>query len=569
LALLAAAGTMIVVAVGAVGVQSLRTVTDGQRRAQEMHTLEQAAITMDELNESLRADVVEEFVPNATPVSNPDIDADLTELRDTAADFGAMPVSGLDRSRLRRLAVDEAAFAAQAEQMLSSADPIQLHTFVQTAAALTDRVDALDADVEQLVVRLQGHQRAVQRRALLSFLAAACLSAILLAAGGWWIRRSLLASLTRVAQVASAVADGNFTARNPTRDAGEVGVLVDVIDKMAHTLQQSFTQQAREAGRHEFAGRTERALQRIDTEEELASVVSVAMSVIDDRLPMELLIADSSESHLVPVSTSDTAGPANCSAASPWSCPAVRSGQTLVQPSGRDIDACPRLRERQEGALAAVCVPLSFMGRSLGVLHAASPDGLPDDEIRQRMGLLGERTAARLGGLRAFARAEVQATTDTLTGLLNRRAFDEQVRRIAASGRDYGLLLADLDHFKRLNDIHGHGMGDRALRLFSDVLRSSLRQIDIVARYGGEEFVVALPDVDVDEALAAADRIRTALQQATVGTGIPSFSVTIGVTHSTNAGNLPDQLEIADDALMTAKRAGRNACLVGAQRTEI
>jgi diguanylate cyclase (GGDEF)-like protein len=473
----------------------------------------------------------------------------------------------VQRSRLRSLAVDEAAFAAQAEQMLSSPDPIQLHAFEQSAAALTDRVDALDADVEQLVANLQQRREVVQRRALLSFLAAALVSAMVLAVGGWWIRRSLLASLTRVAQVASAVADGNFAVRNPTSDAGEVGVLAEVIDRMAHTLEQSFAQQARESRRHEFAGRSERALQRIDTEEELAGIVSVAMSVIDTDLPMELLIADSSESHLAPISISDSAGAANCSVGSLWGCPAVRSGQTLVQPSGRDIDACPRLRERQEGSLAAVCVPLSFMGRALGVLHAASADGLPDVEIRQRMGLLGERVAARLGSLRAFARAEVQATTDSLTGLLNRRAFDEQVRRIAASGRGYGLLLADLDHFKRLNDVHGHAMGDRALRLFSDVLRSSLRQIDVVARYGGEEFVAALPDLDVDEALAAADRIRSALEQATLGTDVPSFSVTIGVTHSTNATGLADQLEIADNALMTAKRTGRNRSLVGAQRT--
>jgi diguanylate cyclase (GGDEF)-like protein len=293
------------------------------------------------------------------------------------------------------------------------------------------------------------------------------------------------------------------------------------------------------------------------------------MAAIDPELPMELLVADSSESHVARVGVSDTAGAPGCAVASPWGCPAVRGGQTLVQPSGRDLDACPRLRERENGSLAGVCVPLSFMGRSLGVLHAATPGDLPDQRVREWIAILGERAASRLGGVRAFARAEVQATTDTLTGLFNRRAFDDHVRRLQLSGQGYGLLLADLDHFKHLNDVHGHGMGDRALQLFSRVLRESVRPDDVIGRYGGEEFVVALPDTNLEGALRAANTIRTALERASAGTEIPAFSVSIGVAHSDHARALPEQLAIADAALLAAKRSGRNTCLTGSPGQEL
>jgi diguanylate cyclase (GGDEF)-like protein len=152
------------------------------------------------------------------------------------------------------------------------------------------------------------------------------------------------------------------------------------------------------------------------------------------------------------------------------------------------------------------------------------------------------------------------ATTDGLTGTANRRAFDAILERElerAARGREsLALIMVDLDHFKKLNDLHGHQVGDEVLRTVGDTLLSSCRQFDTVARYGGEEFVLVMPNCEPTEAAAAAERLRT---------WVAELQTVVPVTASLGVASFPADaldptglIEAADTALYESKRAGRN-----------
>lgn len=158
------------------------------------------------------------------------------------------------------------------------------------------------------------------------------------------------------------------------------------------------------------------------------------------------------------------------------------------------------------------------------------------------------------------------ALTDALTGLPNRRYLIERLGQEWAEAtrhdRPLACLMLDVDHFKRFNDTHGHDIGDEVLRNTAIVLRKSCRGYDVLCRYGGEEFVVVCPGADLDAAHKIAERVRAAIETNTVTTGNGlRLRVTISIGVAANSGNVPDAdalVKAADDALYTAKDAGRN-----------
>lgn len=163
-----------------------------------------------------------------------------------------------------------------------------------------------------------------------------------------------------------------------------------------------------------------------------------------------------------------------------------------------------------------------------------------------------------------IANAELgrQAQTDALTGLLNRRVFDPMLERMLADARRHrralSVLMVDADHFKRINDVHGHPVGDQVLRMLADTLRSRLRASDVVARFGGEEFGVLLPETNEAEALITAQSLvdRIAAQEHPVWGKV---TVSIGVaTCRDGLTSAQDVLRQADEALYRAKAEGRD-----------
>jgi diguanylate cyclase (GGDEF)-like protein len=202
---------------------------------------------------------------------------------------------------------------------------------------------------------------------------------------------------------------------------------------------------------------------------------------------------------------------------------------------------------------------VSIAGRATGVLHATADHGeLPSTRSITTLELVARRAGERLTMLRAFARSEMQAKTDPLTGLLNRRSLEASARNLVDNGESYVVAYADLDHFKTLNDVHGHDAGDRAVRLFARVLRDSVRPSDTPARYGGEEFVVVLPSCGPADAATVMERVRNSLAAAIADGAGPEFTVSVGIAESSVTKTFSETIEAADAALLHAKATGRD-----------
>ena len=168
-----------------------------------------------------------------------------------------------------------------------------------------------------------------------------------------------------------------------------------------------------------------------------------------------------------------------------------------------------------------------------------------------------------LANLRNLAVAEIRAATDGLTGLPNKRAVTDALKRTFAQASmtkaPLALLVLDLDHFKQINDQRGHPVGDQVLASVGATLRSALRSRDFAGRNGGEEFAVLLPDTEIAAALDIAERIRAAIAEITLPGSDVLVTASLGVSGFPAHAATLDRLErLADAALYVAKRQGRN-----------
>jgi diguanylate cyclase (GGDEF)-like protein len=252
-----------------------------------------------------------------------------------------------------------------------------------------------------------------------------------------------------------------------------------------------------------------------------------------------------------------------------WTAWVLRSaeGPYLLESVAEHRDRMPLLVLDEGGGRgeSLLAFPLRARGRTLGALVLAGRRGSFTAAARRVLGILSNQAAATLSLIQDKERQKELAARDGLTGLYNRRAFAELlVQAIAREDRQSGrlsLVLADLDHFKKLNDTYGHRAGDAALRAAAHVLASHLRKGDQAARFGGEEFVVILPGTDEAGAVQLAERVRAAVQKHR-----PAFEgARLGLTASFGLAVWPRDgqdadalLAAADRALYVAKQGGRN-----------
>src|SRR5688572_22475908 len=441
-------------------------------------------------------------------------------------------------------------------------------------ADLEPRRVALEAALRESMARLRGVLQRAESRVISEadraaqmhtwLFGGALLVAALVALMLWAIARSIQQSIHAVGEVAQALAAGDMDNRCEPHGSDEVGALARMINLLADTMQGMLTRLRSEANRSSFSNQLVEALEMADSETEADRVIARAMNTISDVHPMELLLADSSRAHLERACVHPKTGSPNCSVDSPYSCIAVRRGYPQIFPDAEALNACPKLLGRMGGALSAACVPVNFMGRALGVLHVAGAKGKPPNaEQIAQLTALGVHAGNRIGTLRAFERSQLQASTDSLTGLTNRRVAEEVLANLLAVDTAFAVVMADLDYFKRLNDTMGHDAGDRALKLFADTARGVVRDRDHVVRWGGEEFAMILPGANAERAVEVVERLRAALAQGHLVSGTPIFTASFGVADSTMTRDRENLVRIADDALYRSKQEGRDRCSVG------
>jgi len=215
-----------------------------------------------------------------------------------------------------------------------------------------------------------------------------------------------------------------------------------------------------------------------------------------------------------------------------------------------------------------VCIPVQSAAGSIGVLHVATADAI-DRRRCDVMEVFAAHIGLELANLRMRDALRSQTVRDPLTGLYNRRYFDETLSRellaAARHGSTLAVLMIDVDHFKRLNDSQGHAAGDDALRTFARRMRSTFRESDVLCRYGGEEFAVILPDVDLEQAFDRAETLRRQVTETELfsgNTAMGNITISIGVAVSSEFNDPPALVRAADAALYQAKRMGRNATWV-------
>ncbi len=232
----------------------------------------------------------------------------------------------------------------------------------------------------------------------------------------------------------------------------------------------------------------------------------------------------------------------------------------------------PSIGPRPADGDSAFAVPLIASGKIVGALVLVAKDAIEDGTTSQFDALV-QQIASRFAHTLVFADLQEKATTDGLTGLDNRPTLmtrlHESLARSARSVSEVAVLALDLDHFKQVNDVHGHPIGDLVLRKVAKILSREKRVNDTAARLGGEEFVVVLEQTTHDGAMVAAERIRRAVADLKIPTdkGEVTITVSIGIAVAPDDGiNGPDLIKRADAALYRAKSAGRNQVKLFARR---
>ena len=438
-------------------------------------------------------------------------------------------------------------------QLDRGAIPLKLELNNYAQAHLSEGAEAL------ATLRRGGKDRNELLALLLSF-------ALLSLVATVWVTRQIVVGLRSYAEFSAQVAQGDLTARLKSRRRDELGTLANSLNTMVEQLMKASDEgrelQAQDATYRASQEALSELLRVTESEREAHAILK---RHIEHGVPgSDVVVFNRNNSKDRLEATTDLREDSRLleplQSAEPRSCLAVRLTRPFTSGGANasllDCEICGAT------ATASTCVPLLVSGEVIGsvlVDHDAPLAGLDERRVHDSVA----QAAPVLANLRNLAFAEASALTDALTGLPNRRAIQDTLKRmLAQSARTVSPLAAvliDLDHFKQINDTFGHEDGDAVLAAVGDVLASSMRMSDFAGRNGGEEFVALLPDTDVEGALEVAEKLRAAIAMIKLPRVERAITASFGVAiHPDTAGDAETLLRLADRALYAAKNAGRN-----------
>ena len=416
--------------------------------------------------------------------------------------------------------------------------------------------DAEEADGSALTVRLLAKVPPPERGLtwlligiVLGFLALAFVFGVI-------VSRTLSEHVQRLLSAAQRIGRGDFSVQVPTEGNDEFAALGREFNKMASELERRLEELRRERSRLQDAIRRvgesfARGLDRVGV---LEIVVQTAVDGVGGDCGRATM-RRRAEAPMEEVATTGDPGLYHR---------VLHAAEAAVMDAGQAA-------EISLGGASALAAPLSATeggDRVLAIVSVARGDRAFSPQERELFSYLTSQAAVSVENVDLHETVQRQAVTDELTGLFNHRRFQEvmdaEVERARRYDAEMGLIMLDIDNFKRVNDTYGHMQGDEVLRAVARVLRQSAREIDEPARYGGEEMAVALPQTDLDGAYNFAERVRKRIEALELplldGDGVLKVTASFGAASLASAPQSDKEglVAAADAALYRAKRSGKN-----------
>jgi diguanylate cyclase (GGDEF)-like protein len=526
-----------------VAIETLGDDLSSSRDAALMMLVTEDADAQQQLQSRLVADLAPRVEVGFASVSNlldpkdPSSGGQLAQMLDDWRRFSSLMATG---QLLQRDAHQRSAIAAQ---VASNLDPV---VALGRDIAKHEADEARDAHDIALAQRT----RSLQLMGLVLFVALASgVGAIV------WLIRTVLPRIRAYSRFASRVAEGDDEPMRERMGNDEIGQLGNVMQDMAA---RGRFRRLYEQTQLEFS----ETLQLTADESEAHAVLKRHLERSLTETDVTVLNRNNSADRLEAVTPISPDSPllSRLEGAKPRSCLAVRHARTHRQGEGLDplvacsvCDGC---------ATRSSCTPLLVSGEVIGSVLALHEAPLEDNELGRIRESVAQ-AAPILANLRNLAIAELRASTDALTGLPNKRAASDSMKRMVAqalrTGTTLAVLMLDLDHFKQINDRFGHGRGNEVLAAVGAALRAVLRDADFAGRYGGEEFVAMLPGVSIQGAIIAAEKIRSTFSDIFIADLDHAVTASIGIAMIPDHGGDPTSIErAADNALYAAKRNGRD-----------